>query len=337
LNSTVEKKKKKKIHRRSIRAPRMGKLARRKQIRKGLRYYAQHHGMGEPYRVLLEQEFVLRCTAQRRSIRDDVPEVLQCKARVEVTRCLVASLRNLAAQDLKEHGDDYDSVPERAAVTCKRYQHAGQCRHELALDACDCIIQLAKSGKFLVAASSPDVIKVLRRLPAVPVLTLSAGGLFSLLEPAYSAVARTKRRTDKAMLGISEQEMRIVERAQREQSKLIASVEASEERRKRAQFGAHYVMDVHRLPRRKRAVPDSGVVANVADAKKQKVVEGDETPPNEEALGVPDVASTPAVRQRRRKRMRKGRRHQRHRRNHPIAVKDVDHQVDQVDQEKEEK
>lgn len=139
------------------------KLRRHKNIRRSLRFYRLAFDIKDPYHVLVDGTFLTHALQNKVHVKEQLPKMLDGRATPMVTNCVMQELRSLGSNALG------------AAIIAKGYYRI-KCGHDRGIGACACIreqVGNANARKFLVASQDPELQKLLREVPGVPVLRLN--------------------------------------------------------------------------------------------------------------------------------------------------------------------
>jgi len=152
------------------------KVKRAKQVRRHVRFYRVCHGFREPYKVVMDGNFLHACIeAKLGGPRDTLPKLLSGHAKVFSTKCALNELRNMG---------------ERFAGTylAARRFDCVRCGHEDCVSAADCLKSLVEKGNqehFFVATQDRKLQSELQSIPGVPILRAIPQGL--TIEPPSKA------------------------------------------------------------------------------------------------------------------------------------------------------
>mmetsp|Transcript_10658 Transcript_10658/g.65738 ORF Transcript_10658/g.65738 Transcript_10658/m.65738 type:complete len:250 (-) Transcript_10658:721-1470(-) len=152
------------------------KVKRAKQVRRHVRFYRVCHGFREPYKVVMDGNFLHACIeAKLGGPRDTIPKLLCGHAKIFSTKC--------ALHELKSMGDPFAGT----YLAARRFDCV-RCGHENSVSAADCLKSLVEKGNhehFFVATQDRKLQTELQSIPGVAILRAIPQGV--TIEPPSKA------------------------------------------------------------------------------------------------------------------------------------------------------
>jgi len=155
----------------------MAKAKRLKILRRNFKFFSVHCAFREPYKVLLDGNFIHAVIEARLGgLTEEIPKLLGAKCKLGVTKCVTSELRSLGASFAG------------SAVASKKLDHF-RCGHVNPVPAAECIQALIgdhNTENFSVATQDANLKEALTKLEGgVPLFYASAFGI--QLEPPTDA------------------------------------------------------------------------------------------------------------------------------------------------------
>ncbi|GAQ82813.1 PIN domain containing protein [Klebsormidium nitens] len=176
------------------------KVKRQKQVRKTIRFYKVCFGFKEPYKVLLDGNFIHQSVhsqaAGQGAIRDVLHKFFSGATKPMVTRCISAELRALGPEFAK-------------SSSAARTLDMARCIHETPVPASECVLSMVGQDNhehFFVASQDAELRKRLRTVPGTALLFLSTAGL--ILEPPSETQQKVAKLSEAERLHLNEREQR---------------------------------------------------------------------------------------------------------------------------------
>mmetsp|Transcript_8856 Transcript_8856/g.18923 ORF Transcript_8856/g.18923 Transcript_8856/m.18923 type:complete len:269 (+) Transcript_8856:108-914(+) len=140
-----------------------------KHTRRAVGFYKVHYGFHEPYKVLLDGNFIhATLTANMGELQPQLAKLLGGRTKLYVTRCVTHELRNLGA-DFKQ------------SAAAARAHELHKCGHEESPKAAaDCILEqigTSNPDHWWVATQDRAVRELLNQVPGTPVLFATVNGI----------------------------------------------------------------------------------------------------------------------------------------------------------------
>lgn len=167
-----------------------------KQTRRAVRYYKVHYGFREPFKILLDGNFIHAThEANLKSLQDHIPKLLGGPCKLFVTTCVVKELKSL--------GKEFQ--PTVAAA--KQYQ-LHKCGHETKMPAMECLQDALGSRNaehWWVATQDKQLKQKLSQSPGMPLIFATVNGIH-LSDP--SETSKDSVHKTRAVEAVPEHELR---------------------------------------------------------------------------------------------------------------------------------
>mmetsp|Transcript_22526 Transcript_22526/g.31345 ORF Transcript_22526/g.31345 Transcript_22526/m.31345 type:complete len:252 (-) Transcript_22526:268-1023(-) len=187
----------------------MPKLKRNKNTRKHFSFFCVHSGFREPYKVLVDGNFLHAARETKvGEVAAEIPKLLGGTCKVAVTKCITAELKSL--------GQSF-----RDSATASKQMIHFKCSHETPIPAADCVQSLVgdRNLENLIIATQDAHLKggLLKSEGIVPVLFVTPFGI--QLEPPSKHQKNKFLVMEKGSLKVPEHERAAVGLAQRGQAR----------------------------------------------------------------------------------------------------------------------
>mmetsp|Transcript_12307 Transcript_12307/g.26925 ORF Transcript_12307/g.26925 Transcript_12307/m.26925 type:complete len:267 (+) Transcript_12307:44-844(+) len=175
----------------------MGGHKSHKEARRALLFYRVHFGLEPPFRVLCDGtllHFVLSRPEQQIFLKEALPKVLEGKAVICVTECIIRELRSLgpAAASAALFAKRVDRLP------CEHKSGAGV----TTVSAEQCILASVKAAKksgtcAVVASHDDELLKKLSEMSNACVISCRSGFTLRVMAPSQASILSAKQAEEK--------------------------------------------------------------------------------------------------------------------------------------------
>ncbi|ESN96817.1 hypothetical protein HELRODRAFT_133549, partial [Helobdella robusta] len=141
------------------------KIKRQKHVKKTLKFYKTHFGIGPPFKILIDGTFCKVALHFQINIFEQMPKYLDCDVHLSTTNCALAECSTFGFRhDLPLYGV-YKVISQYSVV---------ECGHKNPLSPSECLLRMAKKNVgYFVATQDQKLSASVRSLHAVPLLYIS--------------------------------------------------------------------------------------------------------------------------------------------------------------------
>eukprot|EP00798_Chlamydomonas_sp_ICE-L_P000343 gene343-1718_t len=166
------------------------RVKKHKHTRRAIGFYKIHYGFHEPFKVLLDGNFIHATTSSNlKDLDNHISRLLGCKCKLYVTRCVT--------QELKGLGSEF-----KEAATASHKLDLHKCGHEnKAEPAHECLTEVIgkdNGGHWWVATQDKALRQSLGKIPGTPIIFATVNGLH-LETPSEMARSTAKEVEDDSM------------------------------------------------------------------------------------------------------------------------------------------
>ncbi|ELU18872.1 hypothetical protein CAPTEDRAFT_180172 [Capitella teleta] len=136
------------------------KIKRQKTLHRTLLHYKNFFSLEPPFNILLDGTFCKAALSFKINIADQLPKYLDCEVKIKTTQCVIRECKSFGPLLF----GPWKVLQQFEVEPCKHRDVSGAV----------CLRRMAKKNKkFMIATQDPQLTKVVRSLPGVPLLYIS--------------------------------------------------------------------------------------------------------------------------------------------------------------------